>query len=178
MLLRLIIGLVKGLVLGGLAGFGLAAAGFVAPSALVAYPAAIVLGLLIACLAGKPIWAKGARIEVGMKAVVAAIFAPLLLFLARRFVTMGLPIDPSVIGLETTTAALGTFAVTSYAMVAAVLAGFFDADNDPGEEEKGDAKQAKAAATGKRIAASASDDAEALADFEQADDAARRKLRK
>ncbi|MBW2529075.1 MAG: hypothetical protein JRI23_33165, partial [Deltaproteobacteria bacterium] len=73
MVLRLLIGLLKGLVLGGLAGYGLASLGFAAPSALIAYPAAVVMGLVIACLAGKPIWAKGARIEVGMKAVVAAI---------------------------------------------------------------------------------------------------------
>jgi hypothetical protein len=164
-LLRLLLGLLKGLILGALAGFALAKLGFAMPPALVAYGAAAVVGVLVACLAGKPIWAKGARIEVGMKALVGALLAPALLFAARRWVTFELPFDlGGMLGLESAKAAIGTWAVTSYAMVAAVLAAFFDADNDPRSdpaEKTGGAKPASKrveAATGTR---GHEDDAEA-----------------
>ena len=176
MVIRLLVGLLKGLVLGGLAGFGLASLGFAAPSALVAYPAAVVMGLLIACLAGKPIWAAGARIEVGMKAVVAAIFAPLLLLAARTWISMALPMDPAILGIEGAAASLGTFSVTSFAMVAAVLAGFFDADNDPGEA-KSDSPKGEAEGR-KRIAVAKGDEASAMAEAEAVDEAARLQRRK
>lgn len=176
MLLRLIVGLLKGLLIGGLAGFGVATLGYATPSALVAYPAVIVVGLIVATLAGKPIWAEGARIEVGMKAVVAAIFAPLLLWAARSWLAVPLPIDPAVIGVAGAAGApLGTFAVTSFAMVAGLLAGFFDADNDPRGEEP--AAERKGAAK-KRIEVAGGTDAEATVEAEQADEANRRRRRK
>ena len=134
-LLRLLSGLLKGLVLGAVAGFALAKLGFAVPAALVAYGAAAILGVLVACIAGKPIWAKGARIEVGMKALVGALLAPALLYVARRWVSFELPFDlGGMVGLESVKAPIGTWAITSYAMVAAVLAGFFDVDNDPRSE--------------------------------------------
>src|SRR5512136_2746986 len=146
-LLRLLSGLLKGLVLGAVAGFALAKLGFDVPAALVAYGAAAIVGVLVACIAGKPIWAKGARIEVGMKALVGALLAPALLYVARRWVTFELPFDlGGVVGLESVKAPIGTWAITSYAMVAAVLAAFFDVDNDPRSEPAAKDKAAKPAA--------------------------------
>lgn len=137
---RLLIGLLKGLILGGLVGYGVAALGFAAPGAIIAYIGAAVVGMLVALVAGKPIWAKDARIEVGMKALAGAILGPGLMWLSRQFLTMALPLDPQLIpgvALEGSVA-LGTFAITSLAMVAAVLAGFYDADNQSGKaDEKG-----------------------------------------
>jgi hypothetical protein len=176
MVLRLIFGLVKGLVLGGLLGYGLAAAGFAVPGAIVAYLGVAVVGLLVACIAGKPIWAKGARIEVGMKAVAAALLAPALLYAVRRWITPGLPFDPAVMGLEGAGASLGTFAVTSYAIVAAVLGGFFDADNDPSEGKE--EAPGKAKAPKKRIEAAAAKQAEPLAEADEAVDVKRRRAGK
>jgi hypothetical protein len=151
---RLLLGLVKGLILGGLIGYGLAAAGFGVPAAIIAYPAAAVTGMVVALIAGKPIWAKGARIEVGMKATAGAIFAPLLMWLIRSFLSFGLPFEagalPGLESLQGQSLAAGTFAVTSLAIVAAVLAGFFDADNAPQPEEEEGAKSE--AASKKRIA--------------------------
>jgi hypothetical protein len=169
-LLRLVMGLVKGLVLGALVGYGLAAAGMGTPGALIVYPVAVVVGVLVALVAGKPIWAKDARIEVGTKAVAAAILAPGLMWLVRSFVTMGIPFDvgalPGLESLAGQSLTLGSFAVTSVAMVAAVLAGFFDADNSPEEstDEKGSSAGSK-----KRIAVDADSDvdaAELLAELE------------
>lgn len=68
MALRLVIGLVKGLIVGGLLGFALAKIGLAAPGALIAYLAAAAAGALVGLIAGKPIWAEGARIEAGLKA--------------------------------------------------------------------------------------------------------------
>jgi hypothetical protein len=169
-LLRLFIGLVKGLILGGLIGYGIAAIGFGAPGALVAYLGAAVVGMLVALVAGKPIWVEDARIEVGMKAAAGATLAPGLMWLSRHFLTMGLPFDAGVLpGLEALqgqSLAVGTFAVTSLALVAAVLAGFFDADNQPKPE--GAAKKG-AGASKKRIAAARPDGAAAEAEAEQAE---------
>jgi hypothetical protein len=137
-LLRLLTGLAKGLIIGGLIGYGLAAAGAGVPGALIAYPVAVLLGGLLALIAGKPIWAEGARIEVGTKAVAGAVFAPGLLWLARSFATVGIPFDlgalPGLASLSGQAATIGTFAVTSLAMVAALIGGFFDADNSPLDE--------------------------------------------
>ena len=153
MLLRLLLGLLKGIVVGGLAGYGLAAAGFALPAAWMAYAAVAVVGCLMALIAGKPIWAKGARIEVGLKAAAGAAIACGLLFVARRWVNVDLPIDLSKIGIEAKGATLGSLSITSFAMVAALLGGFFDADHDPSADEE-DVKGAPRAGK-KRIAADA-----------------------
>ena len=73
MLGRLLVGIVKGIVLGGLLGFGLLKLGQAVPIAIVAYLAAAVTGILIGLIAGKPIWAPDAKIEAGMKAGVGAL---------------------------------------------------------------------------------------------------------
>ncbi|MEJ7735299.1 MAG: hypothetical protein WKG00_39705 [Polyangiaceae bacterium] len=163
MLARLLIGLLKGLVVGGLIGFGLAQLGFAMPGAIIAYLMAPLVGVLVGLVAGKPIWAKDARIEAGMKAAVGAILAPLLLFAARRWLQVPLP-EPLGEAFGATGAVAGTLggmAVTSLAMVAAVVGGFFEADNTPGEPTAGDPKKPAAAAGTKRIAS-----ADAEADLE------------
>lgn len=158
MVFRLVFGLVKGLVIGGLLGFALAKIGLVAPGALVAYLAAAVTGALVGLVAGKPIWASEARIEAGLKAAVGAIVAMGLMWLTRSFLTFGIPFDLGALSeanrsLHETGAhgTLGGLAVTSLALVAAVLGGFYDADNTPtpdGEKKRvGDAPEKARIAT-------------------------------
>jgi len=155
--LRLLVGLIKGILLGGLIGYGLAAAGLTILPAWVAYGGAAVVGLLVALVAGKPIWAEDARIEVGAKAVAGIVVAPGLMALVRHFLEVGLPLSPTVLpGVAAADGVtLGTFAVTSFALVAAVLAGFFDADNDgtapPPTKKKGPAKDKALEASSKRF---------------------------
>lgn len=157
-LLRLLIGLLKGLVVGALLGYGLAASGLLVPSTLVAYGAAAALGAVIACIAGRPIWAKGARIEVGMKALAGVLIAPALLYIARRWLTFELPFDlPALLGLGSVHAPVGAMSLTSYALVGAVLAGFFDADNDA---KAADGKETAAPKEGARIAAASGSEAD------------------
>ena len=160
MLGRLLIGIMKGLLVGGLIGFGLAKLGFAAPMAIIAYLAAAVTGVLIGLVAGKPIWAKDAKIEAGMKAFVGALLGAGLMYAARRWLTMPLPIalgplsaaNLSLGEAATTTGTVGGLAVTSLAAIAALLGGFYEVDNDPSEgSSTPDATGKRAPASNKRI---------------------------
>ncbi|XXY55004.1 hypothetical protein WME91_28130 [Sorangium sp. So ce269] len=171
MLGRLILGIVKGLIVGGLLGFGLAKLGYAAPFAIIAYLAAALAGVLVGLIAGKPIWAKDAKIEAGMKAFVGALLGAGLMYAARRWLTMPVPVPLGELGganlsLGEAAGSAGTFgglAVTSLAAIAALLGGFYEADNNPSDEATPGAKPAAKAAAGgnKRIAAAtAADDLE------------------
>jgi hypothetical protein len=154
MLGRLLVGIVKGIVLGGLLGFGLLKLGQAVPIAVVAYVAAAVAGILIGLIAGKPIWAKDAKIEAGMKAGVGALLGVGLMFAARRWLTMPVPgalLDITRAQIQDAAPTLGTFGMTSLAAIAAVLGGFYDADNTP-EPEKAEAQGAKTPPPKNRIA--------------------------
>src|SRR3954453_531815 len=129
MLGRLLIGILKGLFVGGLVGFGLVKLGMPMPTAVFAYLAAAVSGVLIGLIAGKPIWAKDAKIEAGMKAFVGALLASGLMYVARRWLDMQLPF--ALGSLSPDGATLGGFAMTSLGGVAGLLGGFYEADNDP-----------------------------------------------
>jgi hypothetical protein len=174
MLGRLIVGIVKGLVVGGLIGFGLLQLGFAVLPAWLAYIAAAITGVVIGLIAGKPIWAKDARIEAGMKAVVGAFLGAGLMFAARKWLTMYLPTTLlSQLGVMTKSDAitLGYFPITSLAAIAALLGGFYDADNTP--EPEGAAKDEQAAAGAKatpqqRIATPAADELDE--DFDSSED--------
>ncbi len=160
MLGRLLVGIVKGIVLGGLLGFGLLKLGQAVPIAIVAYLAAAVTGILIGLIAGKPIWAPDAKIEAGMKAGVGALLGVGLMFAARRWLTMPVPtplLDITRAQVQGAAPSLGYFGMTSLAAIAAVLGGFYDADNTP-EPDKAQAKDAKAPATKSRIAETPSDE--------------------
>lgn len=177
MLGRLILGIVKGLIVGGLLGFGLAKLGFAAPPAIVAYLAAALAGVLVGLVAGKPIWAKDAKIEAGMKAAVGALLGAGLMYAARRWLTLPAPVPLGELGganlslgeAAGSSGTIGGLAITSLAAIAALLGGFYEADNDPSDEATPGAKpEAKAAAGGnKRIASStAADDLEDDLDVE------------
>jgi hypothetical protein len=134
MLGRLLIGIVKGLLLGALLGFGLVKLGMAMPIAIVAYLAAAVTGVLIGLVAGKPIWAKDAKIEAGTKAFVGALLSLGLMAAARQWLLGAeLPFSLGALGPEHAT--LGGFAMTSLAGIAGLLGGFYEADNDPQSEE-------------------------------------------
>lgn len=170
MLGRLLIGIVKGLVVGGLIGFGLVKLGMALPGALIAYLAAAVTGVVIGLVAGKPIWAKDAKIEAGAKAVVGALLGVGLMAAARHWLTMALPIQ--VPNLAPEGATLGAFSMTSLAAIAALLGGFYDADNDATGEEATPPSpaQAKEPKGNRRIAAREpveDDEEEVLGDSEK-----------
>jgi hypothetical protein len=161
MLGRLLFGIVKGLIVGALVGFGLFKLGFAAPGAVVAYLAAAMTGVLIGLVAGKPIWAKDAKIEAGMKAFVGALLAAGLMYAVRRWLTMPVPFalgpltTPNLSLGESATSGgtVGGLAITSLAAIAALLGGFYEADNDPNEGEAAPPNTTKKATpSGRRIA--------------------------
>jgi hypothetical protein len=147
---RLLIGIVKGLFVGALLGFGLVKLGMAMPMALVAYLAAAVTGILIGLVAGKPIWAKDAKIEAGTKAVVGALLGVGLMAAARNWLMMEIPVSLGSLGPEHAT--FGGFAMTALAGIAGLLGGFYEADNDATSEgAEAKAKPGQASAP-KRIA--------------------------
>jgi len=149
---RLLVGLVKGLIVGGLLGFAVAKLGFVAPGAVIAYLAAAAAGALVGLVAGRPIWAKDAKIEAGMKAVVGALLGAGLMFAIRKWLGIPLPMSLGALSAENVSllqsganGTIGGLAVTSLAVVAAVLGGFYEVDNTP------DAADGAKKATGARV---------------------------
>lgn len=154
---RLLLGLLKGLVVGGLFGFGIAnIPGLQAPGAVAHYLLAAAAGVLVGLVAGKPIWAKDAKIEAGMKAAVGALLGAGLMFAVRSWLKVPLP-DIAALAkyavpntsLNEATGGHGTIgglALTSFAVVTAVLGAFYDADNTPSAEDKS-AKPAGTSAT-------------------------------
>ena len=90
MLRRLLVGLILGAIVGGLVAAGLVAGLHVllfagTTGVVLAYLTAAATGVLTGLVAGKPIWASGAKIEAGLKAFFGALIAAGLMFAARRW---------------------------------------------------------------------------------------------
>jgi hypothetical protein len=158
---RILLGLLKGVVVGGAIGalvvFGLSMSVF---PAWLAYIAAVVVGALTGLVAGKPIWAKDARIEAGLKAAAGAIIAGLAMFAVRKWLTVNLDLGALGKGL------VGDLPIASLPLISAVLALLFEADNtgdDGAKDEKRSAPKTRVA----EIDAGAGDEAEEDSDVEE-----------
>ncbi|MFO0675172.1 MAG: hypothetical protein U0169_01465 [Polyangiaceae bacterium] len=162
MLKRLLVGLVLGAVLGGLAaaavirGLGIVAfgSGF---QAVLAYLFAAGTGVVVGLVAGKPIWSKGGQIEAGLKAVAGAAVAALGMFALRTWGVQN--VDLAAIGAGS--GAIGLLPATTLPIVAAILGGFFEADNTGGDADDVGAKRGVRVAESKRgvrVDAGASDE--------------------
>jgi hypothetical protein len=119
MFARLIVGILKGLVVGGLVGFALIKLGvglFVGGWAVLAYIAAAVTGIVVGLIAGKPIWAKDAKVEAGMKAFVGALLGAGLMFGLRKIAPPLADSVPAAFGVMTKDPqTLATFPITALA---------------------------------------------------------------
>jgi hypothetical protein len=136
MLGRLLVGMVKGLLVGALLGFGLVQLHWAMLGPVVAYLAAAVAGVVVGLVAGKPIWAKDAKIEAGTKAFVGALLSLGLMAAARQWLTMEIPFPVgTLVPYPHEALTLGKFAMTSLAAIAGLLGGFYEADNDASGEE-------------------------------------------
>lgn len=95
-----------------------------------AYPAAALAGILVGLLAGKPIWAKGAKVEAGLKAFVGAGLALLGMYAARRWLTF--PVDLGLFSQGKMP--LGEIPAASIALIVTATAILYELDNTGGGE--------------------------------------------
>lgn len=136
MIRRFLVGLVLGALVGAIAAAALIKGlGVVSFGLLFALASAAVTGAVVGLVAGKPIWANGAKIEAGLKSAAGAVLGVVGMLLVRKF--LGESIDLTNFGAGA--GAIGDLPATSLPIVAALLGGFFEADNTP---EAGDDKSA------------------------------------
>jgi hypothetical protein len=153
MLRRLVFGLLVGLAIGGLLSFGLVRLGepvFAGTGGeMLAYLSAAGAGALTGLIAGKPIWAAGAKIEAGLKALFGALLAATGMFALQhwgadfrpdmRFLGGGGPLP------------IGELPAASLPLIAAVLGGLFGLDNTadkPGSDDGPTVRKQRVAAAG------------------------------
>jgi hypothetical protein len=147
MLKRLFLGLVIGIVTGGVIaaafarGLHVLTFGDATGGVFLAYVAALLTGAVVALVAGKPIWAKGAWIEVGLKAFFGSLLAAGGMFALRRWGVS--PVDLSRFNVGAGT--VGSLSVTSIPILATVLSVLFELDNTDAPAEKATAKSVRAA---------------------------------
>jgi hypothetical protein len=153
---RLIVGLVLGMVVGALAaaviikGLGIltfASAGGV----LLAYFSAIVTGALVGLVAGKPVWAKGAWIEVALKAFFGSLLAAGLMFALRSWVQVSL--DLTSLGASVGPMLLGQLPAAALPIIATLLSVFYELDNTDTPEPEASGKKAAGGSVTTRVAA-------------------------
>jgi len=146
---RLILGILIGLVMGAAAAGavvrGLGVVSFAAANlgTMLAYAAALATGAAVALVAGKPIWAKGAWIEVGLKAFFGSLLAAGGMFALRKWGVMNLDLSRFGAGVG----AIGYLPAAALPIIATVLSVFFEIDNTEAPEEaaasKGPNKQVR-----------------------------------
>lgn len=132
MLRRLFLGLVLGALMGGAIAAALVAGlnvlAFSGPlGVLIAYASAAAAGAATGLVAGKPIWAPGAKVEAGLKAFFGALLAAGAMFALRQWAT-GLVVDLAVLHAGGP-APVGELPGAALPLIAAVLGGFFELDN-------------------------------------------------
>ncbi len=143
MLKRLLLGLVIGLVMGGLVagiaveGLGLQSFAGAGGTAL-AYVFAAFTGVLVGLVAGKPIWAKGGQIEAGLKAFFGALLGAGLMFAIRSWLDLRVDLD----AIHAGHGLIGNLPAASLPLIAMLLGGFYEIDNTPVPDES-DKKGAK-----------------------------------
>jgi hypothetical protein len=95
MLKRLVAAVLEGALPGAAVAFGLSKLGTAAPFAM--YLAVAVVGVLTGLVAGKPIWAKAAKIEALLKALAGAFIAVVVLYAVRKWLP-GVQVDLASLG--------------------------------------------------------------------------------
>jgi hypothetical protein len=181
MLRRLLVGLVLGFVVGGALAAalvaGLKTTTFVGTGgAALAYLVAALTGVVTGLVAGKPIWASGAKTEAGLKAFFGALLGAGAMFALRQWAG-GWSLDLNSIGAGGP-APVAELPAASLPLIAALLGGFFELDNtgDSKEEGKPGKRVAAAAGGGSKARVSASAD-QGTEEGEEDDSASRRAKR-
>lgn len=166
---RLVSGIIKGALLGGaLAAIVVWGLGLPVWPVLLAYVVAAGAGALTGVVAGKPIWAEGAKVEVLLKSVVGAIVAVVALFGARKWLPH-VSLDLGFLGAGA--GSIGELPAAFLPMVTTALAMLFELD-DSGESST------TASGPRRRVMADAEHGAELEADEASVDVASHRPARK
>ncbi len=135
MLRRFLLGTLEGALIGAALGALLVYGLHIALLAgVLGYLAAVVTGLCVAAIAGKPIWARGAWVEVLLKAIAAAALGAAGMFLMRHYLDVSLSAGPLGTGLP------AELPLVALPFLATVLAIFFELDNTGDDEEIAPAK--------------------------------------
>ncbi len=143
-LIRLMIGILKGAVIGALVGTGLAHLGLAVLPAIVAYISAGVVGACVGLIAGKPIWSENAKIEAGMKAFFGIFLGIGVMFAIRQWMPWEFPVllpdsqwlDPYKLAPGNK---LSQLSLVSLVMVSGLIGAFYEVDNTS-EKEKSSPK--------------------------------------
>jgi hypothetical protein len=139
-----------------------------------AYLAAAFTGVVTGLIAGKPIWSADGKVEAGLKAFFGSLIALGGMFVLRTWVHV--PVDLSAIKASVGPADVGELPALSLPIIAAVLAAFFELDNN----EKGEKKDEEKAATGGtrvRVTEASDTAADEVDDQEQEEEPAAKKKR-
>lgn len=126
MAVRFFLGLIEGLVIG--AGFAVASVrvlGTATPSAGLAALLAAGAGFLVGLIAGRPIWAKDAKVEALLKAIAGAIAAAALSFGLGRWLSAAVDLRQFALGIGP----VGKLSAVSLPAIATALALFFELDD-------------------------------------------------
>jgi hypothetical protein len=138
MLRRLIFGLVLGLIVGVVLAAGLVRLGQASfadgGGVIVAYLAAAAAGALTGMIAGKPIWASGAKVEGGLKALFGGLMGVGAMFALRQWGT-GFDVNLSLVG-GGGPSPVGELPAASLPLIAAVLGGLFGLDNTASPDDE------------------------------------------
>ncbi len=150
---RLLLGVVIGLVVGGLAaGVAIEGLGLVtfvgASGAALAYVFAAFTGVLVGLVAGKPIWAKGGQIEAGLKAFFGALLGAGLMFAIRSWLSVSVDFG----ALHAGAGLVGSLPAAALPLIAMLLGGFYELDNTGEDTDKKDGGSAGKKDAGKGAA--------------------------
>lgn len=130
-MLGLVWGIIVGIAIGG--GGAWVALNGIGTGPVMMYLLAMAGGVLVGLLAGKPFWAKGAKIEAGLKAVFGAVASAALMAGLRSWVSFS--VDLSAYGLGQ--GPIATNPVIALPITATLLALLYSVDNLFGKGDSG-----------------------------------------
>jgi hypothetical protein len=131
MLKRLLVSLFEGSITGGATAFVLSRVGEGNPAALLVYAAAALTGALTGLVAGKPIWARAAKLEGLLKSVAGAFMAVTVLFGMRKWLP-GVTVDLGRFGAAS--GPIGSVAWVALPLIAIAISLVLEVDDAFGPE--------------------------------------------
>jgi hypothetical protein len=167
-------GLLAGVVIGGaIAALSIKVLGLLVVGGWTAYALAMLAGVLVGLVAGKPIWAEGARIEAGLKAGFGAALAAALMYALQRWVHVD--VDVTKFGLGA--GPLSQNPALAFPAVAAALALLFEVDNLFGGDDNAGKPKKRIAASSESSKASLPEEESEPAEVEKRGDGASKQRR-